>query len=204
VENHLQKTNRPQEMEDLVDLDFGSIEYGPVRLVWGYSRITDPKVVVSTLREALPCNTQMFGFCTPELDFRDGYIYEMVLWPSALPDNSTETELLTTQWREALREMVAELDALSLQSGSGYCLSRWQVDFRPSWDNGVVDFVKEFIEDAQLHEASYPEDEMVFFGTLRFEYEVDEKKWRETHYVTAESGYVAVVELVDGEDPVTA
>jgi hypothetical protein len=183
--------------------DVSLVAYGPVTLVWRYSRVADHSLVFDALREKVPLGTQVFGFRVTELYPRDGYIYQMVLWPSTLLDDSTTGESLAKEWRSTLQRVVTELDALSLQSGSGYCLSRWQVDFRPSQDARVLDFVKEFVHDVRLHAVTVPEDEIVFFGEIAYEYEEYKQKWRETHYAIAESGYVEHVEQVDySEDEV--
>jgi hypothetical protein len=178
-----------------------SIGDGPVQIVWRHSRLANPKVVAEKLRETLPCNTQVFGFQELEIKSSGVYTYRMVLWPSALPDNSTEEELPARnqneilrlmQWRSGVRLAVTELERLSLKSASESSKeSRWSI--KSCW-HGVhaTDSVKDFVRALQLQER----DDGVVFGEIAYEYEVDGRRWYEVHCCTAEGSYVHVMVAV--------
>jgi len=98
-------------------LDFGSIEYGPVMVVWRHSRIADHGVVVRALRETLPC--KVVGLCVPEIDNSQCYIYGVVFWPEGLGEYSTEDSFSgeeIQQWRHEVQAAITNLDTLSLET----------------------------------------------------------------------------------------
>ena len=184
-----------------------SVLYGPVKLIWGWSRVADSKVVVEKLQSKLPKGTQFFGVQGRCHAVGEVYTCYMVLWPQLLAEEQSTAQKQIQQWRDRLHEVVAELDTLNLETHSKDSeestegekripAKRVQDPYQGRWivDSvregvGATQFVRVCIQEMQLHRA-FLERDIVLFGEIAFEYETHGQKWQEMHSGAAEGSYV--------------
>jgi len=200
--------------------DLQRVLYGPIQVVWTYSRIADYKVVVEKLQSKLPEGTRVFGVQKRCCCCVDGcYTYQVVLWPVL---KGEETESITgdmqSEWRSRLYEVVTELDTLNTlgleiasrektkKKKSRYLRKREREreEQQSTWDvkscGDAVDpvrFVKDFIQRVWLQET-HSREGAVFFGRIAFEYGTDRRKWQEVYSGSADGRYV--FSLIDVEE----